>query len=143
MFYQISALYSQHLSNFFTRIKTIFSYVPVLWYDRDWDQDYFFILMRHKLRRMEKALRHGHHLNADSVANQVKTCHLLLDRIIEHDDKWGGLEMLIDQSALAQEDQDKEHEESKRIAAHQELQMEQDLDLLFKTIRKHVRGWWD
>lgn len=38
----------------FRRIYKIFQYIPVLWYNEDWDYFYLYSLMQYKIKRMRK-----------------------------------------------------------------------------------------
>lgn len=149
-------------------IRNLVRWFPIIWKDRNYDQYFIYVLLHKKLSLTEKCLRNGYHLYAEKTADQIKLCVLLLDRLIKdeyhlhahkrHDEKWGGPELqfydLEDQPGYSgidishknvktKKDEELERKDFKRACNHQEQLIEQDLDMLFKTMRKHIRGWWD
>jgi len=109
--------------NFFRNIwdglENFYLWFYIIWCDRNWDHHYIFIVLRHKLRLTEKLLReHGHGVDSEKDADNIKKCVLALDRLIE-DEYW----------KLPREKRD--------------YMQQQDLELLFGTMRKHILGWWD
>jgi len=129
---------------------------------------FIYDIFRHKLNLMEKNIRkYGHHTNSEKDADKIKKCVILLDRLVEdkyHDNaykdyykKWGEahLEWIdIDNSDLTQakithpnvknsKDRKQERKEFKICMEHEAYLREQDLDLLFETMRKHIQCWWD
>lgn len=149
-------------------IRNLIRWFPVIWQDRNWDQYYIYVILHKKLFLMERALRNGCHLYADKTADQVKVCVLLLDRLIKdeyhenafkrHEEKWGeadfNFEDIEDRPGMSQllitrpnvkdeKDDENERKEFRRYSNHEQKLREQDLDMLFKIMRKHIQGWWD
>jgi hypothetical protein len=117
---------------------------------------------------MQKSIRkYGHHLNANRDADNMKVCVNLLDRLIndiyyeqvfkKYDEKWGeiiftandtdkpnlkGL-VITHENIHTEEDRKKERKDFKRAWEHHDALKKQDLDLLFKMMRKHIETWWD
>ena len=112
-------------------IRNIIEWFPVIYEDRWWDYSFLYSILRKKLSLMEKGFREdGICLNSEKDAKKMKICVLLLDRLINDDyidyGKDNGLGPNI------------------RILMDKEDEMiEQDLDLLFKIMRKQIRSWWD
>lgn len=101
-------------------IINLIKWFPIIWKDRNWDQNYLYRIIRFKLKQMEfLQRRYGIGVDNNKYADQMRKCILLLDRIIKDD------YLLESEYTIA------------------EKRKEQDLDLLFKLIRKHVEGWWD
>lgn len=150
-------------------IKSLIIWFPVIWKDRWWDHSFIYTMLHHKLHLMEKNIRaHGHHVKHIEDADRIKTCVLLLDRLIKdeyhenvfkpHYDKWGEPKMEFkdwdedpNMSVLnikypnVKTDKDKEIE-SKDFRAKSKMEAslrEQDLDMLFSLMRKHIQTWWD
>ncbi len=150
------------------RFKKFLYWLPIIWNDYDFDQVYFWIIMRHKLKTMRDFFNSDQALGANSKkdAENIDLCIKVLDRIIAenyfdnafiwHDKKWGGLQMWT-------ESVDDEHSELKRtrsgikneqderqesreflnwcdVADRQELK---DIEFLLTKIEKHIMGWWD
>ena len=149
--------------------KSLWLWLPIICKDRNWDHQYIYIVLRHKLHLTEQLIRHhGHHVHRKRDADQIKVCINLLDRLIEdeyfemafkkHYEKWGhpdlswrdseehkGMCVLnIDYpNVKTDEDKNAEKKDFKFASTHEAKQREQDLDLLFKLMRKHIQGWWD
>jgi hypothetical protein len=112
-------------------VKSVIGWLPVVYHDRWWDHSFLYSILRYKLNQMEKGFRkQGHCTNSEKDADNVKKCVLLLDRLIKDD--------YIDYN------NEKGWTPKIRLLLRKEEEMiNQDLDLLFKTIRKQIRAWWD
>ena len=54
-------------------IQNIIYYLPVIWKDRDWDNEYILDLLKHKLKRNEKNLRkYSLAVDSDKTADEIK-----------------------------------------------------------------------
>jgi hypothetical protein len=108
-------------------IRNIKMWFPVVWHDRWWDHSFFYTILRFKLSLMEKGFRKwGHSTCSKKDAKKIKTCVLLLDRLIKDDYiTYNGGDNIR-----------KSFEEEQRMAEH-------DLELLFEILRKNIRSWWD
>jgi len=149
-------------------IRNLFAWLPLIWRDRDWDHGFLFEMLEFKLKRMEKCLRNGIHLYADQTADKVKLCTQLLERINKdeyhemvfrnHDKKWGRGEITFtdceDREGMSElhirypnvkteEDLEQQRKEYRALMKRPDELMQQDIDLLFETMRKHIREWWD
>ena len=150
-------------------IENIKNWLPTIWEDRNWDHYYIYVILRRKLHLMEQNIRHnGHHVNAERDADNIKVCVNLLDRLIaddyhemafgKHDKKWGDIELrtkpvegrddivgvdIHRDKVITEDDKKQERKEFKNAAEHETYLREQDLDLLFKNMRKYIQTWWD
>ena len=81
-------------------IENLINWFPVVWKDRNWDHVYIYNILRHKLHLTEQQIRiHGHHVDKDKDADNIKVCVNLLDRLINdeyheaafkrHEERWG------------------------------------------------------
>ena len=148
-------------------IKNLIRWFPIIWKDRSWDHRYIYEILRHKLDLQQKHIRkHKNHEGYEETAQKIELCVNLLDRLLDADyndiafrffyKKWGQPEFnWIDKGngywqldikhpkVLTNEDQlecDKEF----KVYSKREAELEkQDLDMLFKTMRKHIQTWWD
>lgn len=110
-------------------IYNIFRWIPVIWFDADFDWSYLAVVMEYKLRRMSKTLGAGHHLHCERDARQTLICAELLKRL---------------QSEDYYENADKVYpDRGTRWAKHISMQEKQDQDYLAMMIRKYLRNWWD
>lgn len=149
-------------------ILNIITWFPVIWNDRDWDHWHLYNILYKKLEMMENLQRnHGCHVDNVKVADQIKVCKLLLKRLIDdnylenatvnHDKKWGELSMFTREiegsdcvsmhtkttKDLTEKESEIERVERHRLYKHSDNMKEQDLDMLFRIIRKRIQGWWD
>jgi len=152
-----------------TGISNLIRWFPTIWSDRNWDHTFIYMMLRNKLKNQEQYIRkYGIHLYAERDADNMKVCILLLDRLIEdnyhvmafkrHDEKWGEANMTwpdydakpgysilkIDRPNVnTEKEKAQERKEFRTCSKHEGYLIQQDLDLLFKTMRKHIQAWWD
>jgi len=139
-------------------IRNIIKWTPLLYKDRDWDHVYLMKIIQFKMSNMEKLFRkHGHHVNSDRDAKEIRICITLLDKIIKDDylkkewtkfdEKWGELEFtkneLIRSKVITEEDNKQVRKETRRLYDKEDSIRNQDMDLLFKIMRRKILGWWD
>ena len=109
-------------------IRNLIIWFPVIWKDRWWDHSFLYSILRYKLSLMEEGFRtRGMSINSEKDAHNIKICVLLLDRLIE--------DAYIDYSIKVGN--------IRKSFDEQEQMTNQDLDLLFKILRKQIRVWWD
>ncbi len=150
-------------------IVNLIVWFPVIWSDRNWDQYYFYKIIKCKLEKMEKLQRlHGISVNSKDYAKQIKLCIYLLNRILDdgylenalrpHEKKWGESKFtykpypeddsLIEvditvEKAITEEEIKQENKEKSRLYKHSDNMRKQDLNLLFRNLNKYGEGWWD
>ena len=112
-------------------IENIVEWFPIIYQDRWWDHSFLYSILRKKLEIMEKNFRCcGISTQAEKDADNMKKCILLLDRLIN--------------DAYIDYRQERGWAPKFRLSYEKEEQMiNQDLDLLFKILRKQIRCWWD
>lgn len=150
-------------------VKNLVLWLPIIWQDRNWDFYFIYVMMRYKLNLTgSHILKHNNHTRAEQDAYNIQLCVNLLDRLIadnyhetafkNHDEKWGSgifrcvdctdnpkfQELHIDYiNVKTPEDEKQRHADFKRALKHEADLKNQDLDMLFTTMRKHIQGWWD
>lgn len=63
-------------------IKNLIKWFPVIWKDRNWDSDYIFSIIKHKLTTQSEYIeKRGIHVDALYDANKMKLCVRLIDKI--------------------------------------------------------------
>lgn len=150
-------------------IKNLVIWFPTIWGDRQWDHQYIYKIFRQKLYFTEQLIRYnGLHVYNIKDADNIKLCINLLDRLMKdeyyetafknHEKKWGEPKMnWIDNNrsdecvelkithinVKTEEDKKNERKDFKRCCNHETMLREQDLDLLFIKLRKHIQSWWD
>ena len=154
------------ISSFFESIYRVMRWLPVIWNDRDWDDAYFFKLLEFKLTGMKKDMEEGPGLYDYKSAEQIEYALKILRRInscpyidiayMFHDKKWGEIKLrwekiegtnrgrlFIDRdNVITREDVRQESIEHKRCSKMENYLEQQDIDILFRYIAKHIRGWW-
>jgi len=163
----------EKIKDFFRNIKlgipNLIKWTPVIWKDRDWDQHFLYVILQFKLKQMEQLQRkYGISTNSKDYADQMKVCILLLERIIKsdylmntlkpHEEKWGESKLDFDripdkpglntavftvEKAITPEQIKQENKERMKLYKHVDNLEKQDLDMLFKLMRKNIEGWWD
>lgn len=145
-------------------IVNLVKWAPIIWCDRDWDQYYFFEMLRFKLENMEKFFKSDKALSVESKksAVEMKKCVNLLDRIIKdnyaeyeyekHDKKWGEFFFkkvenrrgsILTRANVTPETEEKERKEFLSIAEKEDYLRKQDISYLFHLLNKHILTWWD
>jgi hypothetical protein len=150
-------------------VKNLWIWFPVIWSDRNWDHQFIYEVFKHKLHLTEQLIRNdGIHINHLRDAKRIKLCVDLLDRLINdeyhetafkpHRKKWGKPKFnwleskkhpdmtelkIIHPNVKTAEDEKKQSKQFRVCAKNESNLREQDLDLLFKIMRKHIQEWWD
>lgn len=129
----------------FRFLVRVYTYLPLLWEDRDWDYNYLLRLMRLKIRRMRGSMDvdyHGVH-GADRVAEMTKA-EVLLRNVIEEDpdDEWERHWNLWHASLKNFKDC-KNQKEHRRAAELSAVRQEKNWGILWQYLAKHAQGWWD
>jgi len=156
------------MENLVYRIKNLIKWFSIIWNDQYYDEIFIFNILRHKLKQMEGGFKkHSHHVGGNRVMKELRTCIILLTRIIDneylsmvfqgHDKKWGKLrhyskktvnpylnELCFTRENVKDEkDALYETKESQRLFERAEYLHEQDIIYLFHIMRKKIRTWWD
>lgn len=143
-------------------IENLIIWFPIIWKDRPWDHYFIYCVLRRKLHLTEQYIRkYGLHVKNIEDADKIKKCVLLLDRLIKdeyhdhvfknHYKKWGepnynfeGNRFNIDHpNVKTARDKELHSKEFRRLIEEEDKHKNQDLDLLFKLMRKHIQTWWD
>lgn len=157
---------SDPISNIKQFLRNLKLWLPFIWKYRTWSWIGFGgQAMIISLRDTANAID-GFFVGSEKEARRMRMCAKLLERIIEenycekeheeHDRKWGKLNMvenkvegkdycLVDlyrDNAKTEKEKAKEEKEMKRIWDKETKMEQQDVDLLFETLRKHSRKWW-
>ena len=113
-------------------IKSLFIWFKVIWNDRSWDWVFIFYILRKKLELMEHTFRvHGHAVDSEKTAHEIKICKLLLDRLIKAD------------YIMTPEKRKIFPIKGSKMIDYEDMMMNQDLSLLTKIINRKVFTWWD
>lgn len=129
-------------------IRNVRLWYPILIEDEQWDYQYLYTVMEHKLKLMEDMFRGDNTYTEDILiyADEIKECRELLGRLIEDDymteeaKKYYG-NMNISDINKPISDKDKSNIE---IWSKEEyLSMKRDKDRLFGLLNDNIGKWWD
>jgi hypothetical protein len=74
--------------DFKTGVKNIIYWLPIIWKDRNWDHDYIYAILQHKLKAQSKYIGdRGNHISAKRDAEVMMTCTRLIEKV--QDDFYG------------------------------------------------------
>ena len=150
-------------------IENLIIWFLVIWQDRDWDHWFLYKIIYFKLKRMENLQRkYGNCVDNEKLADQIKVAALLLKRLMDddyltnvlkpHEKKWGESKFIWTpkpddeeysllnikvEKANTEEEIEQESKERLRLYNHARGLKQQDLDMVFKHMRKYIEGWWD
>lgn len=151
---------------YFRRIKygisNLVLWLPIIWSDRHWHENYIFIILHKKLIHMEKFFRskNVYAENSEEVAYQIKLVKEALSRIIEdkyleeetvnYDKKYGDKELFTfektdnkNYSKLVWTENEDMKREFSEASSRAEKRRKDDQDFVFSFMSKHINGWWD
>ncbi len=151
-----------------TGIKNLIIWLPIIWSDRQWDFWFIYEILHKKLSLMEHFIRkYGYHVRSEQDADNIKKCVLLLKRLKDddyhenafkqHKEKWGELKFnfrksdkanlsklhIVQDNVETEKDKIQERKDFKAACEREDFLKQQDLDLLFNLMNKHIRTWWD
>ena len=132
-------------------VRTI-KWLPTIWNDRDWDYSYLFILLEFKLYGIKKEMERMNDAQSESVEYALK----LLRRInsdpyqeiafMFEEDRWGKTTYIdferYKEKAITEEDKRLARADFRRRCNLDEYLEEQDIEILFKHLKKHIQYWW-
>lgn len=78
----------------FSNLKRLFTWLPIIWRDRDFDYAYMWQLFAYKVKRMHDCMKDDPFTNNELEIKQMKTCYLLMQRLSDDEfndqaiDKW-------------------------------------------------------
>ena len=150
-------------------VENLIKWFSVIWINRDWDYWFIYKILHKKLDLMEKHIRkHDNHTRAQQDADSIKKCVLLLERLIKdeyhenafkpHEKKWGESDMIFTDiesspgtckldivypNVNTPEDEELEKKDFKRAMDHEANMKQQDINMLFDLMKKHIQSWWD
>lgn len=113
-----------------TGIKNLIKWLPVIWKDRDWDKYYLYIILYHKLKYMEEYFNKDDIMimYADKYAKQIKIAKNLVKRLTDNN--------YLNNALSAQTT-------FMKCCKHSDYMENQDREMLFKWLNKHIDGWWE
>ena len=166
-------MFIEKIEDWFRSLKqgseSLWMWFPIIWKDRQWDHQYIYVVFRHKLHLTEQLIRHhGHHVNNIADADKIKVCINLLDRLMKdeyhetafkrHEEKWGPIQLnwkdskdhpnmceaaITYPNVKTDKDKKLETKDFRNASKAEAALRQQDIDLLFEMMQKHIQTWWD
>ena len=108
------------------KIRTIIKWIPILWYDEDWDYYFIYNILQKKLElTREYLLKDGHLDNNEHIASRIQTAINLIEAV--KTEKYIDDVLLLDFKSF-----DKGYHKHNRAR-----------NLLFKFLNHNLHHWWD
>jgi hypothetical protein len=108
-------------------LRNLWTWLPIIWQDRQHDWTFLTTLLEFKLRRMERFYRlYSVHAGASADARNMLICAALCKRLSTDD--------YVPISTYFR---------SHHSIEHDEMLARQDNEYLGRMFRKHLRKWWD
>ena len=153
------------VAGFFERVVRTIRWIPAVWRDCDWEPSCFFELLEFKLNGMKRVMGEGSGMYDYKKAADIEYALKILRRInsdpyidiayMFHDKKWGEAEMRFERvddkfsqiffdraNVITEEDAEQQTREFLQCAEREDYLEQQDIDILFRHIARHIRGWW-
>lgn len=152
----------------FRRFKNAFDYAKFGFNTFDWDQSYFYELLEFKLKRMQKFFNSKYsYSGCKNTRPTIALCVNLLERInrgsfaYDHNyakwsEKWEHGDFSFEKhtenasrivwasnSKLSEDQLKKKYKELTEAFKLDEAHRQQDIDMLFDTMKKWSGHWWD
>lgn len=110
-------------------IRNVFRWIPVIWFDSDYDWDFLNTILIYKFERMARCLNNGYHSGSERDAKHLRICAELCRRMgkDEYADNYNMFGAKIDA----------------RWAKHSIMMSKQDQEMLGKIIGKYYMHWWN
>ena len=141
-------------------LRNLREYFNLIWNDSDYDQVYFYKMLRFKFDRIRNTLDNTFE-GSDEVCENISKAISALDRLIEDDycseeydahfEKYGNLDLKFNDDGtcsieygkeISKEDEEIRHTESLDIERTAEERRQMDIDIICEIIRSDVQKWW-
>lgn len=133
---------SEIYRDIYAGIRSIIRWIPVLWFDRNYDWTYLVRIMERKFELMESQHRnHGYYVGAEISAKQLKICQELCQRIRNDYNYFPNDQWSPEIGPWHQRYRDQKFKKPER-QCYEDYMRQQDIDLLTKMIAKHLQKWW-
>ena len=137
------------------KIKYILRWLPIIWRDEQWDGMFVFQLLDFKFKLMEEHFNSDRAISADAkkCARELYICRLLCKRLYlqEYDEMLNLVHLTIDFDDFIKRLNSGQKTITcnrlgwggKRWMKYEDYMVTQDVEFLFKIMKKHIRCWWD
>jgi hypothetical protein len=124
-------------------ILNIIKYKDFLWNDHYWDYHYLLVMLRDKLKNDIEGYQKEDILEyPEKVTDSMQLCVMLLNRLIKDDYIENAFYLYNKKYPDDLPFNIVNEKYFRRCSKRAGLQKEQDRDYLFRTMQKHIFGWW-
>ncbi len=136
----------------YENIIRVLRWIPVIWKDREFDQAYLYRIIHFKLLNMERFFESDHAwaVHTKKELRKLKIARILADRLgnqepYEYESifDWCEEKDVPPIGSIPVTVQDKWLMKMRREMRHRKYMHQQDKDMLFRYMRKHIDTWWD
>jgi len=151
-----------YLFYIFYGLQNLFTYLPIVWNDRNWDDSYILILLRFKLQRVLLHLKKfSNHEDSHKDIKYVNFCIGCLNRLLQNDymssfskilvEKYGDYistegknnEVFLTRQKIITEEREHEYNiEFIDYCNNSYYAEERDRRMLFNVLTNHIKEWW-
>ena len=149
------------------KLKRLFKWIPLIWRTGDWDYGYTLEILSASLEELADHLEnHDISEGAEQKAKQMRFTSKMISRHLNevasdlvydrHNEKWGDpiyVQIPIPDTefheirferlyARTVEEREQEEEEMKEAFYMAQRLEDRDWNLIWDTIKEHMRGWW-
>lgn len=134
------------------RICNLVIWFPVIWRDQDWDYSQLFLILSHKLGRMEALHRRNRRfVGVEHTIRQLATARILAHRIATEDyaaAEWEQYWIKYPPLSLSnmggwRSPNKKQAAEMMNLFERENNLQKQDVGLLCKLLSRNYKSWWD
>lgn len=130
------------ISCFKNGVKNLIKWFPVIWKDRDWGEEYIYVLLLNKVNNKIKFFQSDNSYSADSdeIVEQLKAVRNALNRLVE--DKY--YEKACEHLGLEPYSTYENNVIGKDVFDLEDKMRLTDIEIVFsKEVSEQINGWWD
>lgn len=117
------------------RLKRLWKWIPILWYDEDWDYFFIYNILQKKLELTRDHILNGHHSDSKNVASRIQTAIDLIEAV--------KTEKYIDAVFMMYSDKELDDKTFFDVTNKGYRKHERAKNLLFKFLNHNLHNWWD
>lgn len=133
-------------------VLNLIRWLPIIWRDRDFDQNYLYLILQKKLEHMENFFRSewAYTACANETADQIKEVKDIVNRLLSNSYFNDKIEDINTEEIFSIQNSlfvvNREHPDYPRWEASSmqaDIDRENDKKRLFELICKNIDNWWD
>lgn len=142
-------------------VEKVFYWFPVIWNDRDWDQNYLYTVLKHKLNAMSVYQhKYGNSVDAEKYSVELAEARDLCNKLLNYDYDEESMKLFYDKypnfeikhwsepcgNGLYSWETNLNDEQNQTLlecSKKEDELFQADKQKLFQFISDHIDGWWD